>query len=495
MPNKSKKILKSKTVNRKTVNRKTLKIKVLEKKKNKLLQVGGGPDEKIKTYAENLDYLLNIYDLKLIALYMFINGDKDISSGSRVSDTDLFEFFKLNDIDVNNKVIKIIADKIENLRTLQYIHLNERENITNFHDWLDFQNTQDYPCIITTGERKVFPRYLFSIDQLNLIKTLFDIDGVLGVQDTNSILIKLKSKTYDTKLIKKTNNNTSSLESNTKQSNNVADNKVLHYWFKIWPDDNIPQEEAYINYITEIYYDDIKKNGGNTLIHCSAGVGRTGVVYMTLFYMIIKNFSKEQIPGQNQCKLGSYKGEQITVEFLKDTIILARIDVRQLLVKERTQFMFLCDLFSALGTPEEKEESWIKINEKRYGNSEQPSFNIALAAGNKAKNRYLDILPYDENYYYDTEIEYVNASKAYLMLNFKEDVIFILTQCPKHNTINDFWKMVKNAKVKRIIMVTGLIENGKPKCDKYFKLDGSVIYKPTGSNEDNAQYEIRHFIL
>ncbi len=283
---------------------------------------------------------------------------------------------------------------------------------------------------------------------------------------------------------------------NPSNSSTDEELELLHYWFKTWPDQGVPYPNLYVNYIQEIY-SDIIQNGGTTLIHCSAGIGRTGIIYITLLLMIRNKFSIRLIDGYNLCMLGSYKRVRpITAEEIEHLIIEARTHVRPRLIQTIEQYQFLCDVFGAKTTPDLTKNIWDRIVILPNGLSTSKQI-VASASDNKDKNRYRDILPYDSNYYHKEDIPYVNASLSNI-----DGYDFILTQCPKPNTFDDFWKMVKYENVKRIIMVTGLIEGREGrtlKCDKYFKLDGAntnhIANLKLNYLVTKEQYEIRQYSL
>ncbi|KAG7157933.1 Receptor-type tyrosine-protein phosphatase eta-like 2, partial [Homarus americanus] len=69
---------------------------------------------------------------------------------------------------------------------------------------------------------------------------------------------------------------------------------------------------------------------------------------------------------------------------------------------------------------------------------------------NKVKNRYINILPFDESRGYNKSRE------------------FIACQGPTDDTIEDFWRMVWEKNVHIIVMVTQCVEKNTRKCAKYW---------------------------
>ncbi|XP_069134513.1 receptor-type tyrosine-protein phosphatase mu-like [Argopecten irradians] len=97
---------------------------------------------------------------------------------------------------------------------------------------------------------------------------------------------------------------------------------------------------------------------------------------------------------------------------------------------------------------------------------------------NKWKNRFKTTFPYDhsrvvlETVGNDPHSDYINA-------NFIDSVtrpaVYIATQGPRPGTVNDFWRMVWQQRTGKIVMLTNLIEGGKPKCDKYWPEEGKPL--------------------
>ncbi|XP_043912687.1 tyrosine-protein phosphatase non-receptor type 13-like [Protopterus annectens] len=93
---------------------------------------------------------------------------------------------------------------------------------------------------------------------------------------------------------------------------------------------------------------------------------------------------------------------------------------------------------------------------------------IGKTPENREKNRYREILPYDETRVPIGEgKDYINASYITMPVGF-EDYHYISTQGPLPGTINDFWEMVWENNVSVIAMMTQEVEHGKIKCHRYW---------------------------
>ncbi|XP_052067766.1 receptor-type tyrosine-protein phosphatase alpha-like [Mytilus californianus] len=87
---------------------------------------------------------------------------------------------------------------------------------------------------------------------------------------------------------------------------------------------------------------------------------------------------------------------------------------------------------------------------------------------NKAKNRFLTTWPYDHSRVVlkgDTKYDYINAN---YIDSYHKEKAYIATQGPKRNTLRDFWHMVWQENVCKIVMVTQLEEDRKKKCEQYW---------------------------
>jgi protein tyrosine phosphatase len=102
---------------------------------------------------------------------------------------------------------------------------------------------------------------------------------------------------------------------------------------------------------------------------------------------------------------------------------------------------------------------------RRYGelDIDNEIYTTEIASNNYKKNRYRDILPYDQNLI-KKMTKYINASP--ISVNGEEQ--YIATQGPLSSTMEDFWEMILKYKSRVILMLCQLEENGRQKCYKYW---------------------------
>ncbi|XP_027890241.1 receptor-type tyrosine-protein phosphatase H isoform X26 [Xiphophorus couchianus] len=120
---------------------------------------------------------------------------------------------------------------------------------------------------------------------------------------------------------------------------------------------------------------------------------------------------------------------------------------------------------------------------------------------NRGKNRFTNILPYDWSRVKlntsnpNNTMDYINANYLPGYSSSKE---YIACQGPLPNTVGDFWRMVWEQKVKRIVMVTNCVEGGRTKCEQYWPEDrspgshGELIVSKT-SEERESNWVLREF--
>ena len=267
----------------------------------------------------------------------------------------------------------------------------------------------------------------------------------------------------------------------SKQGAMKKTNKTFqHIWYNIWPDMGVPEPTQFAEFIDYIYKHMTDCKGGNTLIHCSAGIGRTGVVYIVL---------KIYIDQQNS-RLKYLQPIPITEEYIQIEIENARKH-REGLVQTQDQYNFICTYFKINHT---LNFSLFNGNPKEpYGKCNDISIEDINIIGNLpennlpdpssptinryTKNRYINIIPCETHRVKVPDVNYINASNMEPLYFAYEDsnkeiqnssMDIVAAQGPLSQTTEDFYKLLKDKSIKRIIMVTGLVEKKMVKCADYF---------------------------
>lgn len=105
--------------------------------------------------------------------------------------------------------------------------------------------------------------------------------------------------------------------------------------------------------------------------------------------------------------------------------------------------------------------------------------SVAYNSNNISKNRYTDVVPFDDNrVVLNSCKDYRTSSKGYINASFittstSESISrFIATQGPMPHTYEDFWEMVLQYRCPVIVMLTRLVDNYKTqKCGDYFQAE------------------------
>ncbi|XP_068741588.1 tyrosine-protein phosphatase non-receptor type 4-like isoform X2 [Montipora capricornis] len=96
---------------------------------------------------------------------------------------------------------------------------------------------------------------------------------------------------------------------------------------------------------------------------------------------------------------------------------------------------------------------------------------VARKPENLPRNRYRDILPYD-----DTRVKLIQGKNNYVNANYVTMEIpargvknrYIAAQGPLEKTCGDFWQMVWEQEASLIVMLTTTVERGRVKCHQYW---------------------------
>ncbi len=263
---------------------------------------------------------------------------------------------------------------------------------------------------------------------------------------------------------------------------------VNHFQYRDWPDHSVPKSDKIVDFcikVNDLYERCFKPSAPDfgTIIHCSAGVGRTGTIYVLLSIVnIIRNI------------LGK-PDDIITNEIIDDIILRARQNRNTYMVQTFEQYKFI---FQCLDEMYKKRllnmrGQW-KLELKIPSKSDFTALSRIADVDDympphPQKNRYTNIKSRST-----TNVKLV-APERYINANFMDPIngcIVIATQCPLPTTKADFWDMVQQYNIGNIIMVADFKKN---KCEDYLPTEGNpyIIPKEQGDTPLKVEY-IEHSI-
>jgi protein tyrosine phosphatase len=245
---------------------------------------------------------------------------------------------------------------------------------------------------------------------------------------------------------------------------------ITQYHLTSWPDHGVPDYATPLMILHKQVMNRWSSlpRGPPILVHCSAGVGRTGT-------FIAIDLALEQAKKENVVDIAG--------------IVNRLRQQRMKMVQTLDQYVFIHDavLESVIcGETEIPSDKFQSITMKD-GDKFKSQFHLlsqvtpdpndvdcTTAKGNSRENRSNKYLPPDKFLVsLKKSREYINAS---YMNGYREKRTFIIAQSPMENTVRNFWKMIMDHKVSAIVMLCELIEDEKESCYQYWVPDNPVIF-------------------
>jgi protein tyrosine phosphatase len=218
---------------------------------------------------------------------------------------------------------------------------------------------------------------------------------------------------------------------------------------------------------------------GPMVVHCSAGVGRTGT------FVIIDSMVQRILNGgvdidiyAHLCLLRNQRNHMVQTEDQYFFIHEAINEAIACGVTDVTPEVFPTYLDRLELIQEDGESSLLELEFKKLATdrTEPHLFASATRNVNKGKNRFVNIMPYEYNrvklsFLRATEgSDYINAS---YIDSYRQQHAFIATQGPLKHTSSDFWRMIWEKKSPIIVMLTRL-EERQQECSAYYWSDTEV---------------------
>ncbi|CAG9761335.1 unnamed protein product [Ceutorhynchus assimilis] len=257
--------------------------------------------------------------------------------------------------------------------------------------------------------------------------------------------------------------------------------EVKQFQFTAWPEHGVPDHPAsFLQFLRRVRsLNSIE--AGPILVHCSAGVGRTGCFIVIDSMLERMNHERTvDVYGHVTC-LRAQRNYMVQTEdqymFIHDSLLEAFI-CGATEVPTRNLYLHIHKLMQLqLG----ENITGLEHEFKKLSNIKTVSscFVTANLPCNKHKNRLVHILPYDSTRVCLQPIknmegsDYINGS---FIDGYRYHKAYIATQGPLSDTTNDLWRMLWEQNSTIIVMLTKLKEMGREKCHQYWPSDRSVHY-------------------
>lgn len=220
---------------------------------------------------------------------------------------------------------------------------------------------------------------------------------------------------------------------------------------------------------------------GPLIVHCSAGVGRTGC-FVVIDSMLerMRHEGTVDIYGHVTC-LRAQRNYMVQTEdqylFIHDALLEAVLAGNT----EVPARALAAHLQSLLQLVPGEACTGMELEFKKLANmkTQANKFVSANLPVNKFKNRLMNILPYESTRVCLQPIrgvdgsDYINAS---FIDGYRYRNAYIATQGPMVETTEDFWRMVWEHNSNIIVMLTKLKEMGREKCHQYWPSEHSQRY-------------------
>uniref|UniRef100_A0A3Q1K1K6 protein-tyrosine-phosphatase n=1 Tax=Anabas testudineus TaxID=64144 RepID=A0A3Q1K1K6_ANATE len=275
--------------------------------------------------------------------------------------------------------------------------------------------------------------------------------------------------------------------------------EVRQFQFTAWPDHGVPEYPTpFLNFLRRVKACN-PPDAGPIIVHCSAGVGRTGC-FIVIDAMLerIRHERTVDIYG-HVTLMRSQRNYMVQTEdqysFIHEALLEA-VACGNTEVAARSLYSYMQKL-SKVETGEHV--TGMELEFKRLANTKAHTsrFVTANLPCNKFKNRLVNIMPYETTRVCLQPIrgqegsDYVNAS---YIDGYRQQRGYIATQGPLAETTEDFWRMLWEHNSTIVVMLTKLREMGREKCHQYWPAERSARYQYFVV-DPMAEYNMPQYIL
>ncbi|XP_056606925.1 protein tyrosine phosphatase receptor type Fa isoform X11 [Triplophysa dalaica] len=275
--------------------------------------------------------------------------------------------------------------------------------------------------------------------------------------------------------------------------------EVRQFQFMAWPDHGVPEYPTPILAFLRRVKACNPPDAGPMVVHCSAGVGRTGC-FIVIDAMLerMKHEKLVDIYGHVTC-MRAQRNYMVQTEdqyiFIHEALLEAAT-CGNTEVPARSLYTHIQKLTQI---PTGDAVTAMELEFKKLANSKAHTsrFISASLPCNKFKNRLVNIMPFESSRVCLQPIrgvegsDYINAS---FIDGYRQQKAYIATQGPLAETTEDFWRMLWEHNSTIVVMLTKLREMGREKCHQYWPAERSARYQYFVV-DPMAEYNMPQYIL
>ncbi|XP_053715415.1 receptor-type tyrosine-protein phosphatase S-like isoform X25 [Synchiropus splendidus] len=275
--------------------------------------------------------------------------------------------------------------------------------------------------------------------------------------------------------------------------------EVRQFQFTAWPDHGVPEHPTpFLAFLRRVKACN-PPDAGPMVVHCSAGVGRTGCfIVIDAMMERIKHEKTVDIYGhvtlmraQRNYMVQTEDQYTFTHDALQEAVNCGTTEV-----PARNLYAYIQKLTQIEGG---ENVTGMELEFKRLANTKAHTsrFISANLPCNKFKNRLVNIMPYESTRVCLQPIrgvegsDYINAS---FIDGYRQQKAYIATQGPLAETTEDFWRMLWEHNSTIVVMLTKLREMGREKCHQYWPAERSARYQYFVV-DPMAEYNMPQYIL
>uniref|UniRef100_A0A8D3D0W4 Receptor-type tyrosine-protein phosphatase F n=1 Tax=Scophthalmus maximus TaxID=52904 RepID=A0A8D3D0W4_SCOMX len=275
--------------------------------------------------------------------------------------------------------------------------------------------------------------------------------------------------------------------------------EARQFQFMAWPDHGVPEYPtptlAFLRRVKACNPPD----AGPMVVHCSAGVGRTGcLIVIEAMLERMKHEKSVDTYGHVTC-MRAQRNYMVQTEEQYMFIYEALLEAATCGNTEVPARNLYAHIQNLTQTPPRETVTTMELEFKKLASSKAHTsrFISANLPCNKFKNRLVNIMPFES-----TRVclqptrgvegsDYINGS---FIDGYRQQKAYMATQGPLAETTEDFWRMLWEHNSTIVVMLTKLREMGREKCHQYWPAERSARYQYFVV-DPMAEYNMPQYIL